>query len=136
MYYGKDRQLHLVHPTEKDLKLLSEKEYNFNPFLFMDGYVSKEFNVMAISSFMIIPIDEEITINIVNPDNWSEEVEYNIKKLGNKIISGKDMALVYISTDALPGYKIIPNKIEFSKYEGDLIYSKDYGILFVHVIEE
>jgi hypothetical protein len=133
-----NKQLHLKsNLTEKELKLLADNEdYDFNPFIFQDGYISLEFGLMAISSFMEIPIYEDIKINIINPDNWSDEIKYQIEKLGKKVIRGKDMALIYISTDSLPGYKIVPNKEEFSKYEGDLIYTLEYGILFIHVIED
>lgn len=124
------------HSKEEEKKLdnaITKEEY-FNPLMFNGVFNSLQFGPINISSFMLI--DPNSTITIINPDIWDIRIKNNVSKLGNKIIAGKDMALVYISTDNLPGYKIIPNKIEFVKYEGDLIYTKEYGILFVHVIEE
>ena len=146
MYYGEDKPLTLINPRNEkeqlELDKATTKEKYFSPFIFNRVFYSEQFGPINISSYLLIgPQKGEIDIypikiNVINPDNWDIRIKNNIKKLGNKIISGKDMALVYISTDALPGYKIIPNKIEFSKYEGDLIYTKEYGILFIHVIEE
>jgi len=120
-------------------------------------YYSKEFGLIKIwmpnttisslklNKFNIPNKIKEISLSVINPDNIGEfdlslEGYYILPYMRNlakyfEEVPNKDLSSCYISTDALPGYKIIPNNINSVDMEGDLIYTKEYGVLFVQVLD-
>jgi hypothetical protein len=122
-------------------------------------YYSKEFGLIkifkpSIPSYQGIRLNKfkvpnkikEINISVINPDNincfsidrftdtyinsYMEELAQNFE-----ISTKKELSFAYVSTDDLPGYKIIANSKEFEDKQGDLIYSKEYGVLFVQILD-
>lgn len=129
----------------KQLNLIPLNIFNGNKF-----YYSKEFGIIKIfrptgiklNKFNISNKIKQIDITVINPDNLnpkkfksSDFILQNMENIAEKMTQNKDMGYAYISTDSLPGYKIIANTEKFESYQGDLIYTKEYGILFVQVLD-
>ena len=73
-------------------------------------------------------------LKIINIDNLEPHKIGLMEKCAAKLTKDKDMGYAYISTDALPGYKIIPNIKELESEEADLVYIEGY-IALIHVLD-
>jgi len=113
-------------------------------------YYSKEFGLVKIliptpkyNSVTLKPLNlpiDNLNLNVINSDLLRDEKKYpyvlhNMKNIAEKMENIKDINSAYVSTDDLPGFKIIANSREVTKYEGDLVYVDVYGIMFIQVLD-
>ena len=120
-------------------------------------YYSKEFGLIKIykpkplqsgirlNKFNVANKIKQIDITVISPDNLNprdfnpSDIRYfalkNMENIASKMVENKDMSYCYISTDSLPGYKILANTENYEYYQGDLIFTKEYEILFVDVLD-
>ena len=122
-------------------------------------YYSKEFGLIKIfrpriSAYPNIRLNkfhvpnkiQQIDITVINPDNissfWIDPftdtyLNKYMEELANnfEISTERNLSQAYVSTDCLPGYKIMANSKEYEDKQGDLIYTKEYGVLFIQVLD-
>jgi len=150
-----DKTLTLLPKGNLPQKAKNEIEIarQFNAIKSDDFYYSKEFGLINIfipkpqlnarlNKFNVSNIKKQIDITVINPDNLNSKNfkdEYyalnNLRNIAEKLTSGKDLASAYVSSDDLPGYKILANSKEFESLQGDLIFTKEYNILFIQVLD-
>jgi hypothetical protein len=124
--------------------------------LLMEGenfYYSKEFGLIKITipkakgngvkfnKFNVSNKIQFIQIEVIHPGSYDgfkdQYISQNMKNIAEHIefFSKGGLASAFVSTDSLPGYKIIPNEKEYENKQGDIIFTKEYGILFIQVLD-
>jgi hypothetical protein len=67
------------------------------------------------------------TVTLELKTEWTEKEFEAGRKLAEQLVGDKDMGIAFITHDNLPGFKLIANRPQYTKFEGVVVMAKQFN---------